>query len=180
MKKNLQMILFEYIDQKSFININLIGGNEEISAIPISVSDELLLILRFYDFMPDGYEIIGINEIDTLVYDETCQFFESIVKREGAMTILEKPIKIRVNNWQTALRDFQSAKCIIMLEIGKEDVVNIGKVTHVGEDVLSMRCFGPTGKWDEEEWDEQIDNISSITFSNHYINTFLKYIDLEQ
>ena len=168
----------EYIIQKNYIDVDVGGDlNASINGIPISISDELLYILRYQDFLSDGYEILKIENIKALDYSKTCQYFENIVKQEGALALLHQAPVVNISNWCKMFETLQLLNIIIIVDIGKEGCINVGKVKKVTNSTVSMLCFSPTGIWDSEEWEEPLSNISSVRFLNHYTSIFKKYLN---
>ena len=166
----------QYIENKSYINIILKKNMSDVLyCIPIAISDKLLMVLEFFDFLPNGYTIIKLKDIKKILYDDACEYFECIVKKEGACDIIEKVPKISIENWKATLLSLKENDLIIIVDIGKEDCVNVGKVVKATNQNVSMLCLSPTGIWDETEWKESSGNLTSVRFLNHYTNTYTKY-----
>lgn len=142
----LQSSLSTHIQQQHYLELHMkIIEEIQIQCIPVSISNNLLMVLKFQDFMPDGFEIVRVDDIADLSYSETCKYFETIVKQEEASTLLRNAPEIILINWQTVFCSLKNLNSIVIVDIGKEDCVNVGKVLDVSENEVSMLCFSPTG-----------------------------------
>lgn len=159
--------------------IKLIKTDDDMRCIPISLGDDFLLVFRFYDFTPYGYEIIPIEQIMEIHHTETNKYFEKIVKKEGAGALIENAPDVCLDNWDTIFSCFIDTGEIIAIDIGKEDCINLGKVIAAEDDELEMLCFSPDGIWDDENWIEPYVNITGIEFRNDYTKIFTKYLSEE-
>jgi len=173
-KEKLYSILVQHAIEENYIEVRM--EREILNCIPIIINNDMAMILRFFDFMPDGYTIIPMSQVLEIKYSESCKFFENIVKNEGITSFLSGAPEIEIISWEKVFSFFKKTKEIVIAEIGKEDSINIGRVVKVTKENLFMQCFSPVGIWDEMEWAEPFINITSITFRNHYTNIFSKYL----
>lgn len=178
MKKELLISqLTAHINDQHYLSVTVGKDNTEIvNCIPISMNNKMLLVLAFYDFLPDGYMLLKLQDIDEINYNEACQYFEKIVKNEGASALIQSVPKIIIESWKSAFISLKDADLIVMVDIGKEDSVNVGKIIKATTQKVSMLCFSPTGIWDDDEWDEPYKNITSVRFLDHYTITYAKYL----
>ena len=176
-KQDILPSLSKHIQQHHYLDVTIQTANEEkIQCIPIAVSKEFVLVLNYLDFIADGFYIIRIKDIVNLCYSDSCRYFETIVKKEGAMTFIQHTPPITLSSWNTVFCSLKKLDGIVIVDIGKENCVNVGKICNVLEDAVSMLCFSPTGEWDDQEWVETFDNITGVKFDNHYTNSFAKYL----
>jgi|GEM_PF-7111492 hypothetical protein len=176
-KEILKQDLAKYIIRQNYIDLKLdTYENILVNCIPIAVSNNLLYILRYQDFMPDGYEILQLTDIQSYNYSNSCCYFEEIVKKEGAQKLLSDSCFLNIINWSTVFTSLKELGLIVIVDIGKEDSVIVGRITEIQEDSVVMHCFSPTGVWDDEEWTEPYKNITGIKFKNHYTNIFAKHL----
>lgn len=167
--------LSKYIAQKSYIEIER-TGDFPYGCIPVCMSDQLLMTLRFQDFEPEGYEVVPLEVIKKIKRSNTESYFGRIVKREGAQARLEAAPDIDLQNWTSVFGFLQKTGENVIVDIGKEGCCNVGRVTRVLKEKLQMRCFSPTGVWDDEDWTEPYENITSIQLRTHYVEMFAKYM----
>lgn len=165
-----------YIQNRDYVQIIKRTDGEDCKCIPINMSDELLMALRFYDFMPDGYEIIPIQSIRLLRHSKSDIYFGRVVKKEGADKLLDEAPNVELDSWPTVFRFLKKTGEIALVDIGHEGCLNAGVVTRVLKTSIAMRCFSPTGQWDKEGWQESYDNITGVELRNHYIHTFEKHL----
>lgn len=176
-KDALKQDMSQFINLQNYIGLKLkINGTEVVNCIPIAASNDLLFVLRYQDFMPDGFEILRLMDIQSYDYSDSCRYFEEIVKKEGAQSLLSDSSDINISNWTTVFTSIKELEYIVIVDIGKEDAVIVGRVASILEDSVRMHCFSPTGVWDDEEWAEPYKNITGIKFKNHYTNIYTKYL----
>lgn len=175
-KEAIRTELLRHIACKNYVNIEGETSTGSRDCIPVAIGGDMLMVLRFYDFEPHGYEVFPVDRIVSIKYSETDAYFEDIVKKEGAEALIWEAPDIDLQNWQSVFSFFGASGENIVVNIGAEDCVNIGRVISAGGEEVQMRCFGPTGVWDDEDWVEPYENITGIQLRNHYIAMFTKYM----
>jgi len=149
----------------------------ELLCVPIARSEELLLVHVFYDFHPDGYRIIRLEDIFNVIREGSEEFFERIIIAEGVHARLASPGPVDLTSWRSALASLgvRYAFCTIECDGGEEFL--IGKVVELGEWDLTFWYFDATGKWDDETDIVDYDDLSAVSFDDNYTNTIIKYIN---
>lgn len=175
-EEELRVKLSKYIKTRDYISFRRQDDPELYHCIPLAMGEALLLTLRFFDFQPDGYEIIPLSQISSLRRSNSDAYFGRIVKKEGAMSLVCSAPDITLDSWDSALAFLAQTREVVVVDIGKEDCVEVGVITSSNEAELKMRCFSPTGVWDEEDWCEPCQNITGLQIRNHYTTTFTKYL----
>lgn len=168
--------LLKYIENQDYIQVRQKNSIELYACIPIAISKQFLMILRFYDFDPYGYEVFPLNSILDICYSDTDIYFGNIIKKEGALSWIKDAPSIDLHSWKSILSFFVSSGENVTVDIGKEGCINVGRITGTADTSLHMRCFSPTGVWDDEDWIEPYRNITGIQFRNSYIRIFTKYL----
>ncbi|MEW9079675.1 hypothetical protein [Terrisporobacter glycolicus] len=59
--------------------------SEDLNAIPLGVGKNLVLIQGLYDFDLDGYTIVRIKDITSIVISKSQQFSQNTLKEEGIL-----------------------------------------------------------------------------------------------
>ena len=144
----------------------------------LACSSELVLIHYFYDFHPDGYQILRISDISGIRHSASDRTMQKILRAEGILEQvgLKHPIDLR--SWQSALRNLKALGESVIVE-GEEPEVDkffIGKIIRINKKTLSMRHFDGTGKWDEELSYCPYEHISSVKFDCEYVNVFSQHL----
>ena len=149
----------------------------ELLCVPIARSEELLLVHVFYDFHPDGYRIIRLEDIYNVIREGSEEFFERIIIAEGVHARLAPPGAVDLTSWRSALASLggRYGFCTIECDGGEEFL--IGKVVELAEWELTFWYFDATGKWDEETDIVDYDDLSAVSFDDNYTNTIIKYIN---
>jgi len=148
----------------------------DLLCIPIARSEELLLVHVFYDFYPDGYRIVRIEDIYDAIRDASEEFFERIIGAEGVYVRLTPPMSIDLTSWRGALASLRGRYDYCIIEYGGEEDFLIGKVMELGEWDFTFWYFDATGKWDEEMDVVDYDDLTAVSFDDNYTNTIIKYI----
>lgn len=175
-KEAIRTELLRHIAHNNYVNIEDETSTGSRDCIPVAMGGDMVMVLRFYDFEPHGYEIFSVDSIVSIKYSATDAYFEGIVKKEGAEALIWQAPNIDLQNWQSVFSFFCASGENIIVDIGAEDCINIGRVISVSGEEVQMRCFGPTGIWDDESWVEPYINITGIQLRNHYISMFTKYM----
>lgn len=151
-------------------------AESELLCIPIARSEELLLVHVFYDFYPDGYRIIRIDDIYDILREASELFFERIIGAEGVYVNLKAPGNIDLSSWKAALASLRGRFDYCIIECDEEEDFLIGRVMEIGDWDFTFWYFDATGKWDEELDVVDYDDLSAISFDDNYTNTIIKYI----
>ncbi len=150
----------------------------ELLCIPIARSDDLLLVHVFYDFNPDGYRIICLDDIYDVIRDGSEEFFERIIAAEGVYANLKPPTFVDLTSWRTALLSLKGRFDYCIIESTEEEDFLIGKLMEIREDEFTFWYFDATGRWDDELDVVDYDDVTAISFDDNYTNTIIKYIPL--
>lgn len=173
-------ILADCITNRNYIEVS-IGSDSEclltLNCIPLKMSSELIMVLELIDFLPFGFRVVKHNDIYQIKRDEVCRYYEEIVKKEGADAILDNAPEILLESLKTVFLGLRELNAVIVVDIGKEDAVNVGNVLEADDVEVSMKCFSPIGVWDDDCWVEPYKNITGISFMSHYTLTYEKYLD---
>ncbi len=148
----------------------------ELLCIPIDRSDDLLLVHVFYDFQPDGYRVICLDDIYDVIRDGSEEFFERIIAAEGVYEKLKTPTFVNLTSWRTVLLSLKGRFDFCIIECDAEDDFLVGKLMDVREDEFTFWYFDATGKWDDELDVVDYDDVTAVSFDDNYINTIIKYI----
>jgi len=177
----------EYTELLNLLDRAIIGRNvlsiersdmveTELLCIPIARSEELLLLHVFYDFYPDGYRIVRIEDIYDVIRDASEEFFERIIGAEGVYVHLQPPMSIDLTSWRTALTSLRGRYDYCIIECDEQEDFLIGKIMELGEWDFSFWYFDATGKWDDEMDIVDYDDLTGVGFDDNYTNTIIKYI----
>jgi len=179
MEQELLEMIDEAIEKRGAVTLDRPEIPEaELLCIPVKRSDDLLLVHIFYDFLPDGYRIIRLDDIYDVIRDASERFFERIIKAEGIYKTLEPPEEIDIASWKTALQSMKGRYGHCILESDDEEDFLIGKLMDISEWDFNFWYFDAAGKWDEEPDVIDYDDLISVSFGDRYTNTIIKYLPL--
>ena len=86
MSKNEQNTkLLKHIESQDYIQIRRKDPTELYACIPLAISKQFLMVLRFYDFDPYGYEVFPLSSIVDICHSDTDVYFGDIAKKEGGI-----------------------------------------------------------------------------------------------
>ena len=178
MEQDLLEILDSAIKERSVITIERPELPEpELLCIPISRSDELILVHAFYDFHPDGYRIVRVDDVYAIFREGSELFFERIFKGEGVYSRLKTPQGIDLTSWKEVLESLKGRYQYCIVECEAEEEFLIGKVMEISDWEFTFWYFDAAGKWDEELDVVDYDELTSVGFDDCYTNTIVKYIE---
>ncbi|MCL2578531.1 MAG: hypothetical protein FWE32_00695 [Oscillospiraceae bacterium] len=152
----------------------------ELLCIPVARSDDLLLVHIFYDFYPDGYRIIRLEDVYTAIREGSEEFFEQVIRAEGVYNRLKSPPAIDLTGWQNVLHSLRGQYDYCIIECDEVDDFLIGKTMELGEWDFTFWYFDATGRWDEEMDVVDYEDLTAISFDDNYTNTIIKYIQKPQ
>jgi len=151
---------------------------EGVSGFVLEVSESLVLMRTFLNFIPDGFTIARLR--DWKSYESQPKFTEIIVNEGYAGT--DKIPKLRLTSMQTVLEDLLSLACNVKLECNncgdaEEAGFHIGRIIRVTDSIVDFCFFTSEGKWFDGSYPNPIESITLVEFDSNYINTFSKYLD---
>ena len=60
-KEKLYSTLVQHAIEENYIEVRM--ERETLNCIPIIINNDMAMVLRFFDFMPDGYAIIPMSQV---------------------------------------------------------------------------------------------------------------------
>lgn len=152
--------------------------SEDLNAIPLGVGKNLVLIQDLYDFDLDGYTIVRIKDITSIVISKSQQFSQNILKEEGILDQIRKPSINSLDNWENVLNELsiQNKNIIVECEDIEYSKFFIGKIIAIDKKYLYLLYFNGAGEWDKEPTEILLKDITSLSFDSKYINVISKYL----
>lgn len=151
---------------------------DDLNVIPLAIGQNLVLFQDLYDFDLDGYVIIRIKDITSVIITKSQQFSQFILKEEGILDQIRKPSINSVDNWENVLTELSNFGKNIIVECEGMETSKffIGKITAIDKKSLCLLYFNGAGEWDEEPTEILLKDITSISFDSRYINVISKYL----
>ena len=166
--------------EKSLIAIKAKYNYEALFFYTIDSNEDFYFGVEEFDFRLDGYQIRLMKDFEDL---EIVNNFSSMINIKEGLIEQIKPYTINLESLQTIFQDLQSLNNIISIEREYYDddyFFLIGKIIKADEDSLWFRDFDINGNWNKEINIIPYDEITTIRFDSHYINTWEKYIKEEE
>lgn len=177
MNKKLKETIDFHIKDKMLLRVERLIGNEPyIEGFPISLSEKFLLITCINDFHDEGYTVLRTKDIKKAYSKESIDFYEEMCKKEGLDEMI-KPVILDLSGFAGVFSELKNHKGFIAVECEEEGGgFYLGKITAVDKTFLRMLTFDPAGRWSDEEDTLMYDDITRISFGDHYSKTFYKYM----
>lgn len=141
----------------------------------IKFSNNFLLVCYEYDFEFDGFEIIRLEDITGIYYDNVDKFINNIFINEGINFTIGDVLSININSYIDIMRFFLNKKENITIECEKYGDFYIGKIIEVSDEYVKILCFDAEGYWDKDPSTIFYKDITSISFRNRYLKYMSKY-----
>lgn len=151
--------------------------DEPITAIPIMMSEQLLLIHYLYDFCTDGYKVLCIPDITKVERGKIEEFHDEIICKEGMLNLLCAP-KVSICSW----KDFfdSMVKENRLIDVSLEKVQNgknffVGKVRATNENFIELQEMDGLGNYKRGISKLFYKDITLVSFGNRYSELLDKY-----
>lgn len=150
---------------------------EPITAIPIMISQQLLLIHYLYDFYLDGYKVLCLADITEIERGEIEKFHDKIIEKEKILDSLSVP-NVSIGSWESFFNTIIKENRLI--DISLENVLNrvsffVGKVKVVGKNHLELLEIDGLGFYKKETTTIFYSDITLVSFGNRYSEFLNKY-----
>lgn len=146
------------------------------SGKPIAFSDKFVIICYEYDFQFDGFEIIRLEDITNIYYDDIDKFINYIFTKENIQPSNEDTFNFSIHSYKDIMQFFLNENENIIIECEKCGEFYIGKIIEVFEEYVCFLGFDAEGNWDEEPSNILYNDITSISFRNRYLIYMSKYV----
>lgn len=156
-----------------------IGNLKKISSgFILDLSKNFIILQETDDFRILGYQIIPIITIKHVRYNKTDKTYERILKEEGLMNQVKLKYKINLNDWKSLSEDVKKTGLTVISECEHpdQDYFCIGEIKRINKKSLSIRYFNAQGILDKENTIHQFEDITKLSFDDHYANVFSKYV----
>ena len=176
-KAEIKELISKCILQKKICNVYFRYDQYYWNLIPLKTSDKLFLAVKEDDFILNGYTIRRFKDVKKAkAKDDMC---DQILTLEGITNMIQTP-DINIDSWKTVIESLKSAGNNIIVERENLDDDEwefvIGRVERIYNRFAYVRHFDADGIWQEEPYRIPYSEITSITFSSRYVDTFSKYV----
>ena len=153
---------------------------EDISAIPIKASEQLLLFKYIVDFKYDGYKVIQLKDISSIRSGEIERFHEQIFEKENLnITNIDELKDIIITDWEMLFNSLYNNIEIIEIECEKNsDGFYLGKICSIEKESITFLEMDLLGQWDKEPCIINYKDITVVNFKDRYSTILCKYQQL--
>ena len=179
--KKLKDLLEGYIENKNIISIERQKIDpHKIIATPLKMSQHLLLFAYWYDFFPNGFKIIKMDDITSIRHDDSEIFIEEINRNEKIKIDSKRIDSISIINFQQVLKMLAELNVIVTVEHeGYQDSdFYIGEILSIKPESAEILEFDSAGKWYEKSSTVKYEDITCVTFNDNYSLLMGKYAKL--
>lgn len=144
----------------------------------LSKSEDFILIQETDEFRILGYQIIPIDTIIHLRYNKNDKTYERILKEEKLLSSVKLKYKIDLTDWNSICIDLKKTKLTIISECEHPDIQSfcIGELKRINKKSISIRYFNAQGILDKKNTTNDFEDITKLSFDDHYANVFSKYL----
>jgi hypothetical protein len=171
--------LIKYHSEKVYCEITRsFGDNDALSTgFILKISDSLILLQESADFRILGYQIIPVNSISRVRHNNSDKTYHRILKKEGLLNSVNLKYDIDLTNWKSACKGIKKTNLNVISECEHPDheYFCIGELKRVNQKSISIRYFDATGTLDDENTTHNFNDITKLSFDDHYANVFSKY-----
>lgn len=151
--------------------------DEPITAIPVMISQQLLLIHYLYDFYLDGYKVLCLADITEIERGEIEKFHDKIIDKERMLDSLCNP-NVSISSWESFFDTIIKENKLI--DISLEKVQNrasffVGKVKAAEKNYLELLEIDGLGIYKKEATKILYSDITLVSFGNRYSEFLNKY-----
>ena len=148
------------------------------SGFILDKSIDFILLQEVDEFRILGYQIIPIETIKHVRYNKNDRTYERILKSEGLLNKVKIKYKIDLKNWNSIANDIKKTELTVISECEhpKQNYFCIGKLKRIHKKSISIRYFNAEGILDEKNTKHKFEDITKLSFDDHYANVFSKYL----
>ena len=147
-------------------------------AIPLGLSEDLVLLQGLDDFDLDGYLIIRLKDITSVEISKSQVFRLHILKEEGVLDQIKKPALSSLDHWKDVLEELSAIgnNIIVQCESLESTEFYIGAIIAIDKKSLYLLYFDAFGEWDEEPTEISLRDITSVQIDSRYCTIISKYL----
>ncbi|MEI8196748.1 MAG: hypothetical protein WCI73_12690 [Phycisphaerae bacterium] len=155
---------------------------EKLYGIPLSVSDEFILLHEVREFHLDGYLVIPLANVRGVRKKESEETTQRILEAEGALKDLGLSDPVCLGSFSEFFGSLQAGNIFVSVEASErvgewiEDFFVLGRVKDVRDSAVMVQPFDALGRWEKSAQRLPYRRILSVTFNNEYMNVFSRYV----
>ncbi|PCI96324.1 MAG: hypothetical protein COB15_10635 [Flavobacteriales bacterium] len=144
----------------------------------LGMSENFILIQDTDEFRILGYQIFPIDTIKHVRFNKNDKTYERILKEEGLLADVRLKHKINLTDWKSICKDIKKTGLTIISECEHPEIQSfcIGELKRINKKSISIRYFNAQGIYDNENTTNDFENITKLSFEDHYANVFSKYL----
>lgn len=142
--------------------------------VPLEVSDGLVLVAPYVDFVPDGFEVIRLRDVSRMQEDGRAAFHGRIMQGEGILSQLAAPENTPLEGFPELLQWLMLRGEPVIIS-GKNEVYLLGLIEKVGKSKLGLRYIDAEGQTDIRISRIAYEDIISVSFGTRYLRLVAQY-----
>jgi hypothetical protein len=155
-------------DQRRYVWLQ---GLRPFTGFVLAVSESLVLVHDFNDFMHDGYAVMRrdtISELRCSISDDehSMKFFEQMMVKEGAVARVGIGYTVPLDSIASAAR---------ALHAPVDEDLHVGMVLSADDLRIRTKCVTSSGEWLDAECELITSHVQLIEFGSAYLKALQKY-----
>ena len=144
----------------------------------VDFSNEFVIIQECDDFKLLGFNIIPINNIIEIRYNNNDKYYDKIMSLENEKKNIGLKTKVNLNDWKTIFQSLRKNKKNVIVECENPEIdsFTIGPIKRVTEKNVFIQYFNASGLLNEKFTKIEFVAITKIMFDDRYIDVFSKYL----
>ncbi len=157
--------------------------DETIHGIPLSASEQFVLLQEVHEFHLDGYTVMPLANVLAIRSGKAEEKIQEVLTGEGVFQKAGIPYELSLDTYAALFRSFKQLGKNVIVELlpeGPRDEPEqgffIGRVVGMSARSVAILHFDAVGRWSSEPSVVPYDMIKWVTFDTEYINVFSKYL----
>jgi len=154
----------------------------DIRGIIVKVSQKYVLIKGVYDFRFDGFHVLRKVDIESIEWGDFQIKTREILFKEGRLLELENDTTLiddlDIESWKAIFNGLKEKDLHVIVENenNKNSFFLIGKIDEAKKKEMSIWYYDPLGVVDEKPTVVKYEEITFVSFGDHYSTTLRKYL----
>lgn len=150
----------------------------DVAGIPLSRSNNWVLMYALNDFQFDGYRMVPVCQCRRVRAKGALRSIQYILGKEGKLQDVGVPFKIDLRSARTILAGLRKQDRLVTIECEVEDgdhCVYLGKIAALDDRSLVLAGIDPDRYWYEKPYRIPFERITQIVVDLEYATLFEKY-----
>ncbi|MGJ8678527.1 MAG: hypothetical protein ACSHX0_13515 [Akkermansiaceae bacterium] len=175
-------VIKHYRDTKSLVSITRDSmSSESIQGFVVDYDASYILFAYIYDFHADGFLILRREDLSSMNCRATDAFQHSLLVADQVIKTIDFSARLHPKGILAHLTDIPVDRVVILEDESEDDndIFLIGLIDSIIDKTIKIKCFSGAGRWDDDISEIDIDEVTSVTYSSNYTNSYERYFRRE-